>query len=111
MWTDLRMQESRLWRSVFSATRISFPSILEIVKERWHLDTKTPVPWVRVYYVPDHVKFNHQPHIRAGIDCAACHGEVKRYDRLMKVDFKMAFCVDCHKQKNAPLDCWLACHH
>jgi hypothetical protein len=29
----------------------------------------------------------------------------------MKVDFKMAFCVDCHKQKNAPLDCWLACHH
>jgi hypothetical protein len=87
------------------------PQHPQIVKERWHLDTKTPVPWVRVYYVPDHVKFNHQPHIRTGIDCAACHGEVKRYDRLMKVDFKMAFCVDCHKQKNAPLDCWLACHH
>lgn len=87
------------------------PGHPQIMKERWHLDTKTPVPWVRVFYIPDYVKFNHQPHIRTGIDCAACHGEVKRYDRLMKVDFKMAFCVNCHKQKNAPLDCWLACHH
>jgi len=83
----------------------------EIVKERSYLDTKTPVPWLRVFYIPDHVKFNHQPHIRVAIDCVACHGEVKQYDRLQRVDFKMAFCVDCHKQKNAPLDCWLACHH
>jgi len=87
------------------------PQHPQIVKERWHLDTKTPVPWVRIYYIPDHVKFNHQPHIRANIDCTACHGDVKRVDRLVRVDFKMAFCVDCHKQKNAALDCWLACHH
>ena len=71
----------------------------------------TPVPWVKIFYLPDHVKFNHQPHIRAKIDCAACHGDVKRDDRLTQVDFKMAFCVDCHKQNKAELDCWLSCHH
>jgi hypothetical protein len=87
------------------------PQHPQIVVERWHLDTKTPVPWVQIYYIPDYVKFNHQPHIRANVDCTACHGKVKKYDRLIQVDFKMAFCVDCHKQKNAALDCWLACHH
>ena len=87
------------------------PQHPQIVSERWHLDTKTPVPWVQIYYIPDYVKFNHQPHVRRQIDCAVCHGDVKEYDRLVQVDFKMAFCVDCHKQKNAPLDCWLACHH
>jgi hypothetical protein len=83
----------------------------QIVKERWHLDTKTPVPWVRVFYVPDHVKFNHQPHIRSKVDCVECHGDVKKFDRLVPVDFKMGFCVDCHRQRKAQLDCWLACHH
>jgi hypothetical protein len=86
------------------------PQHPQIVKERWHYDTKTPVPWVRIYFVPDYVKFNHQPHIRKGIDCVACHGEVKKADRLVPVDFKMGFCVKCHKERNAPLDCWLSCH-
>ena len=40
-----------------------------------------------------------------------CHGEVERMDRLQKKAFKMKFCIDCHKQKKAQLDCWLACHH
>ena len=83
----------------------------QLVKERWHLETKTPVPWVRIYYVPDHVKFNHRPHIRAGLDCSNCHGEVQKMDRLMPVDFKMEFCINCHKQMGAQMDCWLACHN
>lgn len=95
----------------FFCHKYIIPQHPQIVKERWHLDTKTPVPWVRVYYIPDYAKFNHQPHIRRGIDCVTCHGDVKKYDRLIQVDFKMAFCVDCHRQRNAPLDCWLACHH
>jgi hypothetical protein len=57
------------------------------------------------------VKFNHQRHLKAGIDCAACHGDVKKMDRLAQVDFKMKFCLDCHKKYNAQLDCWLACHN
>jgi hypothetical protein len=86
------------------------PQHPEIVKEREYYDSKTPVPWVRIYYIPDHVKFNHQPHIRNRVDCLVCHGNVKKYDRLVRVDFKMGFCVDCHRQKKAQLDCWLSCH-
>jgi hypothetical protein len=87
------------------------PQHPQIVKERWHYENKVPVPWVRIYYVPDHVKFNHQPHILRGIDCAVCHGEVKRLDRLIPVDFKMGFCIGCHRSQGVQVDCWLACHN
>jgi hypothetical protein len=87
------------------------PQHPQILKERRHLETKIPVPWVRVFYVPDHVKFNHRPHLRAGLDCENCHGEVRKMDRLIGQDFKMGFCLNCHRQMNAQLDCWLACHN
>jgi len=87
------------------------PQHPQIVKERWHLETKTPVPWVRIYYIPDHVKFNHRPHLKMGVDCIECHGDVKKYDRLVPVKFKMQFCIGCHQRLNAQLDCWLACHN
>jgi hypothetical protein len=83
----------------------------QLVKERWHYDTNTPVPWIRIYHVGDHVRFNHQPHIRKEIECTVCHGQVARMDRLVKVEFKMGFCIGCHQEMNAQLDCWLACHH
>ena len=38
------------------------------------------IPWVRVYNysASAHVRFNHAPHIRAGVDCAACHGDMTK---------------------------------
>lgn len=88
------------------------PTHPEIVKEKAYYDASRPVPWVRIFYVPDFVKFRHQPHLRWGkLDCQNCHGEVERMDRLQKKAFQMKFCIDCHKQKKAQLDCWLACHH
>jgi hypothetical protein len=32
-------------------------------------------------------------------------------DRLKGVRFKMEFCIQCHQEKKANLDCWLACHN
>ena len=88
------------------------PKHPQIVKERWHFDTRTPVPWVQVFYIPDHVKFNHRPHLkRAKLDCTDCHGDVKTMDRLMPVVFQMNFCITCHKERKALLDCYLGCHH
>jgi hypothetical protein len=88
------------------------PTHPQIVKEKRHYDTQTPVPWIRIYFVPDHVKFRHQPHIQWGkIDCVICHGDVKTMDRLRPVVFQMQFCIKCHEEKKAQLDCWLACHH
>jgi Cytochrome c7 and related cytochrome c len=70
------------------------------------------VPWQRVYgFEPSaHVKFNHAPHIRAGVDCATCHGDLHTMTVAeRKVDHTMGFCVQCHKQNNAPIDC-VTCH-
>jgi hypothetical protein len=82
----------------------------EIMKEHHYFDTNTPTPWVKVFYVPEHVLFNHQRHIRQEIACEMCHGQIKTMDRLAGQRFKMGFCVQCHRDRKVDLDCWLACH-
>jgi hypothetical protein len=32
-------------------------------------------------------------------------------DRLKKQTFQMGFCLECHREKKATLDCWLSCHN
>ena len=70
------------------------------------------IPWQRVYgFEPSaHVKFNHAPHIRAGVDCAKCHGDLHTQTVAeRKVDHTMGFCVECHRQNKASVDC-ITCH-
>ena len=69
--------------------------------------------WQRVYlFQPEaHVRFEHAPHIRAKVACANCHGDVTQQTVAVKaVDMSMAFCVNCHKAKQASNDC-LTCHY
>jgi hypothetical protein len=85
----------------------------EIQKLAAYLARGEDVPWQRVYgFQPSaHVKFNHAPHIRAGVDCATCHGDMtKRTVAVREVDHTMGFCLDCHRQKNASTDC-VTCHY
>ncbi len=70
------------------------------------------IPWQRVYgYTNEaHVRFNHAPHIRAGVECGTCHGHVDQQTVAERVvDLNMGFCVGCHKAKRASNDC-LTCH-
>jgi hypothetical protein len=69
--------------------------------------------WQRVYGYPNesHVRFNHAPHIRANVECSTCHGPIAEQTVAERnVSLTMGFCVNCHKQKNAPNDC-LTCHY
>lgn len=71
------------------------------------------IPWVRVYNysASAHVRFNHAPHIRAGVACATCHGVMTRQTTAeRKVDLTMGYCIDCHKQKRVSVDC-ATCHY
>ena len=71
------------------------------------------IPWQRVYGFTReaHVRFNHAPHIRAGVDCATCHGDVgKGTVATRAVDHNMGFCVNCHRDRKASNDC-LTCHY
>ena len=96
----------------FYCHKYIIPMHPQLVEEKKYLDTKTPVPWVRIFYVPDFVKFKHEPHIQwAKLDCTECHGQVATKDRLEQVGFEMQFCITCHKKLDAQTDCWLACHH
>jgi hypothetical protein len=70
------------------------------------------IPWVRVYdySASAHVRFNHAPHIRAGVDCAICHGDMTRQTTAeRKVNLNMGTCIECHKQKRVSVDCE-TCH-
>ena len=69
--------------------------------------------WQRVYgFTPEaHVRFEHAPHVRAKVDCATCHGHLAEQTVATRaVDMTMAFCVNCHKAKQASNDC-LTCHY
>jgi hypothetical protein len=68
--------------------------------------------WQRVYgfAAEDHVRFNHAPHIRAKVECATCHGNVAQQTVAQRnVEHTMGFCVNCHNERGASVDC-LVCH-
>ena len=82
---------------------------------------QTPIVWNKVYTVPDYVRFDHRPHVNAGVACQDCHGPVETMERVSQVpDLSMGWCVNCHrdatangiagKPAKATLDC-SACHY
>ena len=70
-----------------------------------------PVPWVKVYRVPDYVYFSHEFHYKeAGIGCESCHGPVAEREVIVKEkSVSMNACMACHDKHKAPNDCSL-CH-
>jgi len=82
----------------------------EIKKLLQYWQNKEPISWIRVHSLPAFVYFSHKRHVKQGIDCSVCHGEVKVMDRIRQVrSLKMGWCVSCHRANNAPTDC-LTCH-
>jgi hypothetical protein len=82
----------------------------EIKKLTRHFDKKRPIEWKRVYALPDFIYFSHKRHIKAGLACAACHGDVAGMKRVRRVsNLVMGWCVSCHRVRNAPTDC-ATCH-
>ncbi len=71
-----------------------------------------PVPWVRIYRVPDYVYFSHKVHFKnAKIDCEVCHGPVAERDVITtEKPTTMTACMDCHKEHGAPVRC-NTCHN
>jgi Cytochrome c7 and related cytochrome c/Class III cytochrome C family len=119
--------------------RITAADRPEIQKLAAYAAKGEPIPWVRVYKVPEYVYFPHKAHIRAQLKCQQCHGAVEQMttiaapptgpnlgnDMLSLVGLRpaapplsMGWCVECHRQSNAdrtkklhaPLDC-ATCHH
>ena len=84
------------------------PEILRVL-EYW--ENEEPIPWVRVHDLPDHVRFTHKAHLRAGVGCETCHGDVAGMEAAVQVEsLSMGWCVSCHEDRGATRDC-LACHY
>lgn len=84
------------------------PEILKVL-EYW--ENEEPIPWVRVHDLPDHVRFTHKAHVRAGVACETCHGDVAAMEAAVQVEsLSMGWCVSCHEDRGATRDC-LACHY
>ena len=78
-----------------------------------------PVAWNKVHDLPDYVHFNHSRHIKGGVDCTECHGQVQlqgEYTRVQipgaaegqtyrqveevmvrEASLQMGWCLDCHR--------------
>lgn len=82
----------------------------QIQKVHRYFNNQIPVPWQKANYLAEHVLFNHQRHIRKSLECRECHGAIETMDRIKGRYFYMEFCITCHRQRKANVDCWLACH-
>jgi len=83
------------------------PELKKLLK---YWNDKTPVPWKQIHILPKHVYFTHKRHVKAGIDCVDCHGEVRMMDTPRQVStLTMGWCVKCHDLHGASIDCY-ECH-
>ena len=83
----------------------------EIAKVRDYYTQGHPIPGEKVHVMPNHVKFNHKRHIAAGVTCQSCHGQIPEMPVVERVSsMKMGWCIDCHRQQGASIDC-TTCHY
>lgn len=77
------------------------------------IQDKAYIPWNKIYQMQDHVYYSHAEHVGlANLKCQRCHGNIGEKEIPPKralVKLSMDFCMDCHRKRNASLDC-LACH-
>jgi len=63
-----------------------------------------PIHWKRVHQLPDYVYFNHSIHVRRGVSCYECHGQINQMDVVTHAKpFSMGFCLDCHRAPSSHL--------
>jgi hypothetical protein len=85
----------------------------EIKKVMTYAALGREIPWKRVYgfNANAHVLFRHDMHLLHRIACTSCHGDMSHVTTAHElVRHNMGTCVSCHRQQNAPTDCWV-CHY
>ena len=78
---------SQLWKDapLLEPVRVSFR-------------TNQPVRWTRVHDLPDFAYFDHSIHVKKGIGCSTCHGQVDNMPLMWRESsLQMKWCLDCHR--------------
>lgn len=72
------------------------------IRESW--ETQTPMQWIRIHELPDYVYFDHSVHLRAGVGCAGCHGNINQLEVVKQnKPLSMSWCLDCHRNPDMHL--------
>jgi hypothetical protein len=67
--------------------------ILEPVRASFRNNTN--LSWIRVNDLPDFVYFNHQIHVKQGVGCVTCHGQVDQMPLMFQAkSLLMEWCLD-----------------
>lgn len=92
----------------------------QVDKLKTYWENQQPIPWVRVFKVPEYAEFPHKPHIGAGLQCQTCHGRIEAMEQVAAVTgqsivndlqnlagipstppkLTMGWCVECHRTVN-----------
>jgi len=92
----------------------------EVQKLQDYWERKEPIPWVRVFKLPEFADFTHKPHVQAGVQCQTCHGRIEAMERVGAITgqnlpndllnltgmnvpptkLTMGWCVECHRSVN-----------
>jgi hypothetical protein len=60
--------------------------------------TGKPLEWIRVHDLPDYAYFNHSIHVKKGVGCSTCHGEIDNMPILYQAaPLQMEWCLECHR--------------
>jgi hypothetical protein len=71
--------------------------ILEPVRASFR--DEVPLTWTRVNDLPDFVYFSHRIHVRQGVGCATCHGQVDTMPLMRQAEsLQMEWCLSCHRE-------------
>ncbi|MEE8524106.1 MAG: cytochrome c3 family protein [Thermoanaerobaculia bacterium] len=63
-----------------------------------------PMEWVRVHNLPDYAYFDHSLHLRAGVGCSSCHGDIRSMEVVTQMEpLSMGWCLECHRQPDLHL--------
>ncbi|MCO4746583.1 MAG: cytochrome c3 family protein [Proteobacteria bacterium] len=81
----------------------------EIKRVAEYYEKGEAIPWNKVHDLPDYVHFEHKRHVRAGVDCTECHGQVPLLSGVRNEDgvvegtmirettLQMGWCLGCHE--------------
>jgi len=107
--SELNLQCSFCHKTAATNARAGFPAWKTC--QTCHTEkAEEKIPSRRAFSLPDFVFFSHARHSTAKVECSGCHGDVKSQAKFEQTRaFKMATCVDCHKETKATVVC-NACH-
>jgi hypothetical protein len=77
------------------------PKLTEI-RESW--EKGLPMRWIRIHKVPDYAYFDHGAHLRVGVGCESCHGNIAEMEEVeLAKPLSMSWCLDCHRNPDQHL--------